>query len=96
MVSYYMGGCQNYGPSLGTLNIRCRITVRTQKGTLILTTTHIVYPKTLLATGANMVVVLVPYTLGTFWSEFGALLGLGRFGLRAYWGLGFRALGFRD
>ena len=29
------GGCQNYGPILGTLNIRCRITIRTQKGTLI-------------------------------------------------------------
>ena len=29
MVSYYMGGCQNYGPFLGTLNSRCRIIVRT-------------------------------------------------------------------
>ena len=36
-----MGGCQNYGPFLGTLNIRCRIILRTQKGTLILLTTHI-------------------------------------------------------
>ena len=36
----HMGGCQNYGPFLGTLNIRCRIIIRTQKGTLILTTTH--------------------------------------------------------
>ena len=36
-----IGSCQNYGPFLGTLNIRCRIIVRTQKGTLILTTTHI-------------------------------------------------------
>ena len=35
-----MGGCQNYGPLLGTLNIRCRIIVGTQKGTIILTTTH--------------------------------------------------------
>ena len=33
-----MGGCQSYGPFLGTLNIRCRI--RTPKGTLIWTTTH--------------------------------------------------------
>ena len=33
----YMGGCQNYGPFLGTLDIRCRI----QKGTVILTTAHI-------------------------------------------------------
>ena len=36
----YMGGCQNYGPFLGTLNIRCRIIIRTQKRTIILTTTH--------------------------------------------------------
>ena len=35
-----MGSCQNQGPFLGTLNIRCRIIIRTQKGTLILTTTH--------------------------------------------------------
>ena len=37
----HMGGCQNYGPFLGTLNNRCRIILRTQEGTLILTTTHI-------------------------------------------------------
>ena len=37
-----MGGCQNYGPFLGTLNIRGRIIIGTQKGTIILTTTHIV------------------------------------------------------
>ena len=36
-----MGGCQNYGPFLGTLNNRCRIIIGTQKGTLILTTTNI-------------------------------------------------------
>ena len=32
-----MGGCQNYGPFLGTLNIRGRTII----GTIILTTTHI-------------------------------------------------------
>ena len=37
----YMGGCQNYGPFLGTLNIRGRIITGTPKGTIILTTTHI-------------------------------------------------------
>ena len=37
---FYMGSCQNYGPFLGTLNNRCRIIIGTQKGTLILTTTH--------------------------------------------------------
>ena len=36
-----MGGCQNYGPLLGPMNTRCRIILRTQKGTRILTTTHI-------------------------------------------------------
>ena len=36
-----MGSCQNYGPFLGTLNIRCSIIRRTQKGTIILTTTHV-------------------------------------------------------
>ena len=32
-----MGGCQNYGPFLGTLNIRGRMLIGTQKGTIILT-----------------------------------------------------------
>ena len=36
----HMGSCQNYGPFLGTLN-RCRIIIEIQKGTIILTTTHI-------------------------------------------------------
>ena len=41
----YMGGCQNYGPILGPRNIRCRIILRTQKGSIILTTTHIARSK---------------------------------------------------
>ena len=36
-----VGGCQNYGPFLGTLHIRCRIILGTQKGAIILTTTHV-------------------------------------------------------
>ena len=36
-----MGGCQNCGPFLGTLNIRCRTIIGVQKRTIILTTTHI-------------------------------------------------------
>ena len=36
----HMGGCQNYDPFWGTLNIRCRIIIGIQKGTIILTTTH--------------------------------------------------------
>ena len=35
-----MGGCQNDGPFLGTLNIKCRTIIGTKKGTIILTTTH--------------------------------------------------------
>ena len=38
-----MGGCQNYGPFLGTPNIRGRIIVGIQKGTIILTTNHIAF-----------------------------------------------------
>ena len=34
-----MGGCENYGPLLDPLNTRCRIILRTQKRTMILTTT---------------------------------------------------------
>ena len=37
-----MGGCQNYGPLLGPLDTRCGIILRTQKGTISLTTTHMV------------------------------------------------------
>ena len=36
-----MGGCQNCGPFLGTLNIRGRIIMGIQRGTIILTTIHI-------------------------------------------------------
>ena len=42
MTQVYMDGCQNYGPFLGTLNIRGRIIIGIQKGTIILTTIHIV------------------------------------------------------
>ena len=31
-VRWDLGGCQNYGPFLGTLNNRCRNIIRTQKG----------------------------------------------------------------
>ena len=43
-IGNYMGGCQNYGPFLGTLINSCRIIIGTQKGTIILTTTHIKAP----------------------------------------------------
>ena len=40
-VELNVGGCQNYGNFLGNLNIRCRTTLGTQKGTIFLTTTHV-------------------------------------------------------
>ena len=38
-----MGGCQNYVPFLGTLDIKCRIIAynRDPKWTIMLTTTHV-------------------------------------------------------
>ena len=41
----HMGGCRNYLPFWGSLNIRCRIIIGYQKATIILTTTHILFPK---------------------------------------------------
>ena len=37
----HVGGCQNYDPFWGTRNIRCRMIMGIQKGTIILTTTHV-------------------------------------------------------
>ena len=42
ILGLYMGGCQNYGPFLGTLNIRGRIIIGTQKGPIILTSPHMI------------------------------------------------------
>ena len=41
MINFHLGSCQNRGPFLGTLNSRCRIILGTQKGTIIVTTTHL-------------------------------------------------------
>ena len=46
-----MGGCQNYGAFLGTLNIRCGIITGVLKGTIILTTTHMSHSLKLLTWG---------------------------------------------
>ena len=43
-----VGGCQNYGALLGPLNTRCRTMLRIQKGTIILTTTHVMFCRALL------------------------------------------------
>ena len=44
-VPIHKGGCQTYGPFLGTLNNRCRMIIGTPKGTIILTTTHKANPE---------------------------------------------------
>ena len=41
MLGLYMGGCQNYGPFLGPYYNTAPNIYGTQKGTIILTTTHI-------------------------------------------------------
>ena len=38
-----MGGCQTYGPFLGTVNMRGLLIIGLQTGTIILTTTHIMF-----------------------------------------------------
>ena len=42
---WHVGSCQKYDPLLGPLNTKCRIVLRTQKGTTILTTTHVMQPQ---------------------------------------------------
>ena len=42
---FHIGGCRNYGPFLGTVNIRCRIKIGIPKGAIILTTTHTGVPE---------------------------------------------------
>ena len=49
-----MGGYQNYGPFLGTPNIRCRIIIGIQKGTIIFTTNHM-SPVSRVALGLTLV-----------------------------------------
>ena len=66
-----MGGYQNYGPFLGTLNIRGRIITGIQKGTIILTTTHIG-----IITGTN------GKENGNYYN--GVMQGLGLIGSRVY------------
>ena len=39
----HVGGCQNDGPILGALNNRCRMIIGFPKGTIILTTAHILW-----------------------------------------------------
>ena len=56
-IEMYMGGCPKHGPLLGRLNTRCRIILRTHKGTIIWTTTHIhieMYMHILLGSGLRL------------------------------------------
>ena len=39
-LQFHKGGCQNYDPFLGALNLSCRIMVGIQKRTIILATTR--------------------------------------------------------
>ena len=41
----HMGGCQNYGSLLGSLNTRCRNILRNQNGTIVFTTTRMDFPR---------------------------------------------------
>ena len=64
------GGCQNYGPFLGTLNFRCRIKIGIQKGTIILTTTHTTAEFRLLLTcGLGMSTAQSPPGVSGPWCE---------------------------
>ena len=83
----YVGSCQNYGPLLGTVNSRCRIISGTQKGTIILTTTHIPIGSHSFLT---LIIYNIPqYTQRGFRTQNLRLRVLG-FGIR---GLGIRAQG---
>ena len=37
----HVGGCHKYGAFLGTLHITCRVIIGMQKGTILVTTTHV-------------------------------------------------------
>ena len=66
----YLGGYQNCGPLLGPLNTMCRIIIRRQKGTIILTATHIdIYPPRSMLFYLQLQVAAV-----SFWSLMACLL----------------------
>ena len=54
--SIKVGSCQNYGRFLGTLKSRCRIILRTQQGTIILTTTQVVFVIAALDAGKGLAI----------------------------------------
>ena len=61
----YVGGCQNSGHFLGTVNIKCPIIIGNQKGTIILTPTHVDSPRSpyrLLVANGGTDSLSVPHT----------------------------------
>ena len=77
IVGLHMGGCQNQGYFLGTLNMRCRIVLRTQKGTLILTTTHMLCKDLCINVSGELQVGVAPDSTSRFpVPQFPALLFL--------------------
>ena len=92
----HMGGCQNYGPFLGTLNIWCGIIIGIQKGTIILTTTRMLRNHQLLGVPQSQLLCLKDFRfvplmvviLG-FGSQIHSLraifLGLGTLSLRCHY-----------
>ena len=83
-----MGGCQNSGPFLGTLNNRCHTITGTQKRTIILRTHHIRVPYFRKppkccrvraprgSQGAVQVLLGVEHTIGAFIIRIGFLSGI--------------------
>ena len=63
---------KNYGPFLGTLNIRCRIKIGIQKWTIILTTTHMNFFETPLRNAYD-----TPGSPSTAGAEASAMLAMG-------------------
>ena len=61
----YMGGCEKCGPFLGTLNIRGRIIIGIQKGTIVSTTPHtkVVYFEPVRIEAAHQAAALATYIL---------------------------------
>ena len=61
----YMGSCQTRGPFLGTLSNRCGILFGTQKGTIILTTSHMYMYMWILNVAVHVSVYAYVYAFAT-------------------------------
>ena len=87
-----MGDCQNHGPFLGTLHIRCRIIIGIQKRTTILTTTHIPVHFTERCASSRFLIETSPsasrrnFHVGVS-QNYGYLFGVPIIRIIVYWGL---------